>query len=28
VPYPVTFQVYPNGGQNPSGFQLGIRHAF
>jgi predicted porin len=28
VPYPVTFQVYPNGGQDPSGFQLGIRHAF
>ncbi|RKF34499.1 porin [Paraburkholderia fungorum] len=28
IPYPVTFQVYPNGGQNPSGFQFGIRHAF
>ncbi|WP_028222381.1 porin [Paraburkholderia oxyphila] len=28
VPYPVTFQAYPNPGQNPSGFQLGIRHAF
>ncbi|MBN3775560.1 MULTISPECIES: porin [Burkholderia] len=28
VAYPVTFQVYPDGGQNPSGFQIGIRHAF
>jgi predicted porin len=28
VPYPVTFQVYPNAGQNPTGFQIGIRHGF
>ncbi|WP_087687728.1 MULTISPECIES: porin [unclassified Pandoraea] len=28
VHYPVTFQVTPNGNQNPSGVQLGIRHAF
>ncbi|GAB3627098.1 porin [Pandoraea terrae] len=28
VAYPVTFQVNPASGQNPSGFQLGIRHAF
>ncbi|MFW7348940.1 MULTISPECIES: porin [unclassified Pigmentiphaga] len=28
VPYPVTWQAYPEGGQNPTGFQLGIRHAF
>lgn len=28
VPYPVTFQNYPNAGQNPTGYQVGIRHAF
>lgn len=28
VPYPVTFQNYPNAGQNPTGYQIGIRHAF
>jgi predicted porin len=28
VPYPVTFQEYPNAGQSPTGFQIGIRHGF
>lgn len=28
VAYPVTWQVTPNAGQSPSGYQLGIRHAF
>lgn len=28
VPYPVTWQAYPNAGQSPTGFQIGIRHAF
>jgi len=28
VPHPVTFLDYPNAGQNPTGYQIGIRHAF
>jgi len=28
VPHPVTFLDYPNAGQNPTGWQVGIRHAF
>ena len=28
IAYPVTFQSNPSPGQNPSGMQLGIRHAF